>query len=78
MYLTVCLRVQLAAEALSDDAVPLRIQLMAPPLYVMIAMTLDKAAGIERMHKAIQVRTKTHMAGTVHTCVIRACLMEGG
>lgn len=46
---------QEAAEALSTEAVPIKVQLIAPPVFVMLATTLDKAGGIERMTAAIAV-----------------------
>jgi len=45
----------LAGQALSTDAVPIRIQLIAPPLYVMFTTTLNKDAGIEALTNAIGV-----------------------
>ena len=44
---------QLAAQACSTEAVPIRVQLIAPPLYVMTTTCLDKAAGMEAMNRAV-------------------------
>ena len=33
---------------------PIKIKLLAPPLYVMTSMTLDKEVGIETMNQAIE------------------------
>ncbi|KAJ3240429.1 hypothetical protein HDU81_003828 [Chytriomyces hyalinus] len=42
-----------AGEACSTDVVPIKIQLVAPPLYVMTTNSLDKVAGVAVMEKAI-------------------------
>ena len=44
---------QLAAQALSTDAVPIKVQLIAPPLYVMTTTCVDKAAGVDALTAAI-------------------------
>ena len=44
---------QLAAQACSTEAVPIKVQLIAPPLYVMTTTCLDKAAGMEAMNRAV-------------------------
>lgn len=44
---------QLAGQALSTDAIPIKVQLIAPPLYVMTTTCLDKAAGIAALTDAI-------------------------
>lgn len=44
---------QLAAQAKSTEAVPIKVQLIAPPLYVMTTSSLDKIAGIEALTAAI-------------------------
>ena len=46
---------QEAAEAVSTEAIPIKVQLIAPPVFVMLATTLDKAGGIELMTSAIAV-----------------------
>lgn len=43
----------LCAEACGTDKVPIKVQLIAPPLYVMLTSTLDKAAGIDVLNGAI-------------------------
>lgn len=43
----------LAGQALSSEAVPIKVQLVAPPLYVMTTTCLDKAAGIAALTDAI-------------------------
>jgi translation initiation factor 2 subunit 1 len=43
----------LAGQALSTDAVPIKVQLIAPPLYVMLSSTPDKDEGIARLSLAI-------------------------
>eukprot|EP00343_Euplotes_focardii_P007034 CAMPEP_0205819424 /NCGR_PEP_ID=MMETSP0206-20130828/1801_1 /ASSEMBLY_ACC=CAM_ASM_000279 /TAXON_ID=36767 /ORGANISM="Euplotes focardii, Strain TN1" /LENGTH=165 /DNA_ID=CAMNT_0053113015 /DNA_START=29 /DNA_END=523 /DNA_ORIENTATION=- len=42
----------LAGEALSDEEMQIKIKLVAPPLYVMMATSLDKAKGIQRLNDA--------------------------
>lgn len=46
-------RALLAAQAKSTEAVPIKVQLIAPPLYVMTTSSLDKVAGIEALTAAI-------------------------
>lgn len=44
----------LAGEAKSTEAVPVRIKLIAPPMYVMTSMTLDKELGVETLNASIE------------------------
>ena len=46
-----------AGENRGTPDVPVRIKLIAPPMYVMTSMTLDKDLGIETLNGAIQVIT---------------------
>lgn len=41
-------------EACSVNEAPIKIKLIAPPMYVMTSMTLDKDQGLEVMNKAIE------------------------
>ncbi len=41
-----------AAEQLSTEEMPIKIKLVAPPLYVMMTNSLDKAAGIKLLEDA--------------------------
>jgi len=43
-----------AGEALSTDEIPIKIRLVAPPLYVMVSNTTDKTGAIERLEQAIE------------------------
>jgi translation initiation factor 2 subunit 1 len=43
-----------AGEATSTEQVPLKIRLVAPPLYVMTTTSTDKNAAIEVMEKALE------------------------
>jgi translation initiation factor 2 subunit 1 len=43
----------LTAESFGDDKVPIKVQLIAPPLYLILATTLDKVSGMERMNAAV-------------------------
>ncbi len=42
----------LAAEQLSTEEMPIKIKLVAPPLYVMMTNSLDKTAGIKLLEDA--------------------------
>lgn len=44
----------LAGEARGSTEVPVRIKLIAPPMYVMTSMTLDKDLGVETLNAAIE------------------------
>ncbi|KAJ3055610.1 hypothetical protein HK102_011319, partial [Quaeritorhiza haematococci] len=55
-----------AGEACSTEDVPIKIKLVAPPLYVMITNSLDKNLGIEMLEKAltkIEETIKKHSGG---------------
>ena len=43
-----------AGEALSTDEIPIKIRLIAPPLYVMVSHTTDKQGAIDRLEQAIE------------------------
>ncbi|MCL7041430.1 hypothetical protein MKW94_007886 [Papaver nudicaule] len=47
------------AEATGNDDCPVKIKLVAPPLYVLTTQTLDKEQGIKVLTNAIQVCTET-------------------
>ncbi len=48
-----------AGEEVSTEAVPIKIRLVAPPLYVMSTTSTDKTSAIELMGKAIEkIRAK--------------------
>ncbi|KAF3544967.1 hypothetical protein DY000_02002241 [Brassica cretica] len=47
------------AEAAGNEDCPVKIKLVAPPLYVLTTQTLDKEQGIEILEKAIAVCTET-------------------
>ncbi|WVO15247.1 hypothetical protein L204_102902 [Cryptococcus depauperatus] len=44
-----------AGEALSTEEVPIKVRLVAPPLYVMSTTSTDKSGAIELMEKAVDV-----------------------
>jgi len=46
-----------AGEALSTEEVPIKVRLVAPPLYVMSTTSTDKAAAIDTMEKAVAAIT---------------------
>ncbi len=43
-----------AGEAMSTEEVPIKVRLVAPPLYVMSTTSTDKVAAIEMMDKAVE------------------------
>lgn len=43
-----------AGEACSTEEVPIKVRLVAPPLYVMSTTSTDKTAAIETMEKAVE------------------------
>ncbi|RSH86725.1 uncharacterized protein EHS24_004996 [Apiotrichum porosum] len=46
-----------AGEALSTEEVPIKVRLVAPPLYVMSTTSTDKTAAIDTMEKAVAAIT---------------------
>lgn len=42
-----------AGEAVSTEAIPIKIRLVAPPLYVVTTNSTDKTGGVERMEAAL-------------------------
>jgi len=47
-----------AAEALSTEAMPIKIKLVAPPRFVMMTTSLDKEEGIAKLEEACEVIKK--------------------
>ena len=43
-----------AGEAKGSDAAPVKVKLIAPPMYVMTSFTLDKELGVETLNAAIE------------------------
>merc|ERR1719149_189628 len=48
-------RALLKGVALGSEEVPIKIKLVAPPLYVMLCSSLDKAVGVKLLQDAIEV-----------------------
>lgn len=48
-----------AGEAVGTETIPIKIKLVAPPLYVMLSNATDKNGAIETLEKAITVIEKT-------------------
>lgn len=48
-----------AGEALSSEEVPIKVRLVAPPLYVVMTQCMDKTKGIETLQKAIDTIEST-------------------
>lgn len=46
-------------EQMSTESVPLKVKLVAPPLYVLLSTTTDKAGGIQLMEEAVEEIGKT-------------------
>lgn len=44
-----------AGESLSTEEIPIKIRLVAPPLYVIVSNTTDKQGAIDRLEKAIEL-----------------------
>jgi hypothetical protein len=62
-----------AAEALGNEECPVRMKLVAPPLYVLTTATLDKAKGVEvrrgcSMHRHCFVACTVLLARTCEVC----------
>lgn len=48
-----------AGEAVGTETIPIKIKLVAPPLYVMLSNATDKNGAIETLEKAIKVIEKS-------------------
>ncbi|GAK63286.1 translation initiation factor eIF-2 alpha subunit [Moesziomyces antarcticus] len=48
-----------AGEAVSSEAIPIKIKLVAPPLYVLITNSTDKVGGIALMEQALEKITES-------------------
>jgi translation initiation factor 2 subunit 1 len=48
-----------AGEAVGTESIPIKVKLVAPPLFVMISNATDKNGAIETMERAIAVIDKT-------------------
>lgn len=48
-----------AGEAVGSEEMPIKIKLVAPPLYVMMTTSLDKDVGLQKLNEAVEVITKT-------------------
>ena len=48
-----------AGEAVGTESIPIKIKLVAPPLYVMLSNATDKNGAIETLEQAITVIEKT-------------------
>lgn len=53
--ITAIKRALLKGMALGSEELPIKIKLVAPPLYVMLCSTLDKASGLKLLNEAIDV-----------------------
>ena len=53
--ITAIKRALLKGMALGNEELPIKIKLVAPPLYVMLCSTLDKASGLKLLNDAIEV-----------------------
>lgn len=49
-------------EAVSTDAIPIRVKLVAPPLYVMMTQCYEKADGMQAIEQAIAAIEKSILA----------------
>jgi len=48
-----------AGEAVGSEEMPIKIKLVAPPLYVMMTTSLDKDIGLQKLNEAVENITKT-------------------
>jgi translation initiation factor 2 subunit 1 len=48
-----------AGEAIGSEEMPIKIKLVAPPLYVMMTTSLDKDLGLQKLNEAVDIITKT-------------------
>jgi len=48
-----------AGEAVGSEEMPIKIKLVAPPLYVMMTTSLDKDVGLQKLNEAVDIITKT-------------------
>lgn len=46
-------------EAVGSEDMPIKIKLVAPPLYVMMTTSLDKDIGLQKLNEAVDIITKT-------------------
>ncbi|VDP29307.1 unnamed protein product [Schistosoma margrebowiei] len=44
---------------LNSDSLPIRINLIAPPLYVLTTQTMDRATGLEQLHEVLDIIKKS-------------------
>lgn len=51
-----------AGQAVGDEDTPVKVKLIAPPMYVMTTNTLDKQKGIDKLKEAIEVVRETILA----------------
>jgi translation initiation factor 2 subunit 1 len=47
-----------AGEAVGSEEMPIKIKLVAPPLYVMMTTSLDKDVGLKKLNEAVDIITK--------------------
>lgn len=59
-----------AAQATSTEDVPVKVKLIAPPMYVMTTSTLDKAKGIQKLHEAIEA-VREHIVAKKGTMAVK-------
>ena len=59
-----------AAEAASTEQAPVRMKLVAPPLYVLTTQTLDKQAGLDALAKACEA-CAARASASGGRCVVR-------
>lgn len=59
-----------AAQALSTEEVPVKVKLIAPPMYVMTTSTLDKQKGIQKLQEAIEA-VREHILAKKGTMAVK-------
>lgn len=59
-----------AAQALSTEEIPVKVKLIAPPMYVMTTSTLDKQKGIQKLQEAIEA-VREHILAKKGTMAVK-------
>ncbi|DAZ99748.1 TPA: hypothetical protein N0F65_003535 [Lagenidium giganteum] len=59
-----------AAQAIGTEEIPVKVKLIAPPMYVMTTNTLDKQKGIDKLKEAIEV-IREHIAAKKGTMSVK-------
>lgn len=65
------------AEALETEDIPIKVKLVAPPLYVLLTTTTDKQGGIELVEKAVdEIASSITSAGGELKVKMKVCIFH--